>query len=146
MVFKRFGRAHGEYQGRSHAEQGLKRRPSPSLGFSVLSKGYMNAFFTSYDDSFRKQEAVHRQRAQRLAANGAPEARNYDPKKEQEDFDRGWHEAFEGKAMSPDKPSAAFSRGYQLGQRDRDFQRAKELRDRLTKEQKRQSLQSELSR
>ena len=146
MVFKRFGRAHGEYQGRSHAEQGLKRRPSPSLGFSVLSKGYMNAFFACYDEAYRKQEAVHRQRAQRLAANGAPEASNFDPKKEKEDFDRGWHDAFEGKAMSSDKPSAAFSRGYQLGQRDRDFQRAKKLKERATKENSRMPSQRDFSR
>ncbi len=140
------GRKHGDYQGQSHADQGLKRRPRPSLAISVISKGYMNAFFSAYSEAFAKHRTVRKQRQHRLAANGVPLPNARELLNQKEDFDKGWKDGFEGRALEMDQSSLAMERGYQLGQRDRDFQRAKELRAKVYRQQKLVKSQDEFER
>ncbi len=140
------GEKHGSYQGQSHADQGLKRRPRPSLSISVLSKGYMNAFFSAYSEAYAKHKTVRKQRQHRLTANGVPLPNSRELQNQKEDFDKGWQDGFRGRVLEVDQSSSAMERGYQLGQRDKDFQRAKELRAKVYSQQKLAKSQDEFER
>ena len=141
-MLEQAGQKQGDFDGHADAMSGKKARPRPDLTLSVMFKGYRDSYLTAYRNAYRAAQYAKthqdiRDRSDREKAVQALEGQAKSPNNTL--FDQGWRDGYVGHASQagrlerPDDKQA-YSRGYKLGFRDRDFARAKALRDQMTRD------------
>lgn len=153
-MLKQIGFAKGEVDGLEHAMKGYRYRPKPDLGMSILSSGYQEGYASGYHKAYHhaKQVLVRQELREQKEQRDADSilqvgADSSGPSP----FDQGWRHGFTAVASTKTSYTgpgdiAAYDRGYRLGARDRDFARAKALRDQMTRENDLSDLQDKSER
>jgi len=140
-MFRQAGFTKGELDGQEDAMKGQRYRPRPDLALSILSSGYQDGYAAAY---LKAYQDTKRAILQQQLRDNRQQNDNYTALvqmggiQKSMPFDQGWKHGFVGKAMYNShftNPSdiSAYNRGYKLGARDRDFARAKALREQMTR-------------
>ena len=138
-MFECHGREQGTADGNADAALRLPARPRPALMMAVTFPGYRDGYLSAYRDAYRTRSwQEDRQHAERLAGRIGNQAVQHGSTLKQRTIDRvfeeGWQHGFHGKASAVNKLSGsaeevdAYTRGYRIGVRDRDYARARDLR------------------
>jgi len=153
-MFEQTGFEKGERDGRSDAMAGKRYRLRPDWKLSIISARYLESYSAAYSKGFHdakrtltQQELYEARRSHdnNLVLTGAIAGSPSKP------FDKGWNDGFSGGCNSVSKFQQeneidAYNRGYKLGARDRDFARAKALREKKTRGHDRNESQAEQER
>ena len=160
-MLHKYGKSCGERHGGEDATQGKVRHPRPTLSFSLASPNYLSAYLTAYHTSFDLQERLKNEmafrdqidaaRLRQTKGNSSRSGKPVDPI-----FEKGWQDGYEGRSAgskqlendgsADQKQISAYMRGFRIGQRDREYARAKELRQKKTHDQVRGNHQGDLER
>lgn len=143
-MFERRGRKEGERDGRLDGKDKFARDPRPRLQLALISNGYWHAYLLAYDQAYKRQQWINerledqkqlsKQEAQKVSKEAKTPA-----ELQKSEFERGWGDGYHGREVAPSSPNQIkdskgadhhYLRGYKIGNRDRDYARAKELRAR----------------
>ena len=147
-MFERRGREDGGRDGFVDAGLRMPPRPRPNLALAVIAAGYRDSYLSAYRDAHqtrtwqedrRRADLARKQTGTKLQASPEPKRQKTDAA-----FDRGWRDGMSGKDPAPAGRSTdphdadAYARGYKIGERDRDYERARRLRAKTTPHNSRQ--------
>jgi hypothetical protein len=131
MMFEGSGHKDGIADGRADAALSRPERARPNLTMAVISTGYRDAYIAAYHSGYRIQRAQEdRNAVEKL--NRQDLSKRPDIDKADQLFEQGWKDGYAGKSepsksLNPDQ-RPAWDRGQKIGFRDRDFERARQLR------------------
>lgn len=131
MMFEGLGQKEGIADGRADAMLNRPERAKPNLTMAVVSTGYRDAYIVAYHSGYRMGRA-HEDRRAVDALNRQDTSKKLTPGKSDQLFEQGWKDGYAGK----DTPSQSLTldqrtiwdRGQKIGFRDREFERARQLR------------------
>ena len=152
-MFEQAGFAQGESDAYQDAVSGLCYRPRPSLARSVISPGFQRGYMWGYQKSYfnTKQALIREAMRDEKCRQIAEKHLTKNLTEQDKPFDMGWEDGFQGKASIGDRlrdeaERSAYRRGYKLGYRDRDHERAKALRLNKTQLHERTNSQDQIDR
>ena len=149
-----YGKASGTRSGREDAEAGRAKRPRPTFSFAVFSPRYLENFLDAYRQAYADQERTQREAERRRLLD---DEKAKTPKPEQLEgaeaelaFEAGWKAGMSGQIGHVPRDfqehTEAWLRGHRIGQRDRDYRRARELRQSLSQDEIKRNKQGGLER
>jgi len=108
-------------------------RAKPNLTMAVISIGYRDAYIAAYHSGYRIQ-STHEDRAAVDKLNCRVASNKINLNKTDRLFELGWEDGYAGnitpsKNLNPDQ-RVIWDRGQKIGFRDRDYERARQLRQR----------------
>jgi len=130
-MFEGLGQKDGIVDGRADAMLNRPERAKPNLTMAVISAGYRDAYIAAYHSGYRIQR-VREDRSAVEKLNKQVLSKKLNPGKTDQLFEQGWKDGYAGedmppKSLNPDQ-LAAWVRGQKIGFRDREYERARQLR------------------
>lgn len=132
-MFEGLGQKDGIADGRADAALNRPERARPNLTMAVISTGYRNAYFAAYHSGYSIQRS-YEDRTAIETLNHQVATKTMNSSKADQLFEQGWEDGYAGKG-TPSKTlnldqRTIWDRGQKNGCRDRDYERARQLRQR----------------
>ena len=131
-MLERKGRDQGRADGRADAALNLVKRPRPDLALAVMFAGYGDAYLKTYGAAYGAQRRVEEQQKSNQLVRKVPKPQMAKSTPRDRIFERGWKDGYDGKEKPTwrlsENDKAIYQRGYMIGQRHRDYERAEQLR------------------
>ncbi len=149
-----YGRVSGARSGREDAEEGRAKRPRPTFSFAIISPRYLENFLDAYRQAYADQERTQREAERRRLLDEVkaktPTPGQLEGSEADVAFEAGWKAGISGQIGQVPRDfqehTEAWLRGHSIGQRDRDYRRARELRQSLSKDEVEKNRQGGLER
>lgn len=130
-MFEGLGQKDGIADGRADAALNLPKRAKPNLTIAVISTGYRDAYIEAYHTGYRIQRS-HEDRNVVETLNRQVASKKLTPCKTDLFFEQGWKDGYAGKDAPPKSlcqdQKTFWYRGQKIGFRDREYERARQLR------------------